>query len=233
VGGGVGEMRKMFTITYLPLILCLILLSCNSKPGSVGKENPSDTANGLYMVRYSEPDSVKNTSKEAYLQNFAKLLGLTEIRYGYAGNIIRIWLWDDSIKYVIDISEAVTKDCSVTAFTAKEIDSVYYIVVTNQWKHLVPTSGWESFFERLTRYNIITMKKGNESEKQKSHLTHGWYMQFEIAGHKEYRYYEFLYPWFYRYVDKGSRDVHEFLKYFSRDMPVKVYDPEDELYVEP
>ena len=59
------------------------------------------------------------------------------------------------------------------------------------------------------------------------------YVQFEIAQLNHYRFYEYLEPSYYRYVDTGSRNVYEFLEYFNREMGVQVYNPAQNLFVKP
>jgi hypothetical protein len=58
-------------------------------------------------------------------------------------------------------------------------------------------------------------------------------VNFEIARPNEYRFYEYLQPEFYRYVDENSRIVNDFLKYLNAEMNLNVYTPDEKLFAEP
>ena len=185
-------------------------------------------------ILYYEDSVVVHNRQELFLQNVSKFIGLPFLRDEKDGVHVRIWLWGD-LDYIIDISQrAGTNLCYIIQFHGEKDSTNDYLMIDSIFKNLQPNSGWSDFFSKLKQYKILTMKSGTPYEKQVDVLTDRMsYVQFEVAQNNQYRFYEYLEPSYYRYVDTGSRNVYEFLEYFNQQMNVQVYKPEKTLFVNP
>jgi hypothetical protein len=202
-------------------------------------------AGQIRVVKYTMPDTVNRQTaivadseatklnEKLFLENFAELLGLEKIE-GKKGPRLRIWIWEDDKKYVIDIENTdKSKTCSIVEFSSSREDSGKNIIIYNEWKNLRPKSGWQSFFEQTHRYQVFDLEGGKIQKKRIEHLTHMAYTQFEMVNSGKYRYYKYLEPSYYRYVDESSRKIYTFLEYINREFNVKVYSHSKKLFIKP
>jgi hypothetical protein len=207
-----------------------MLISCNGDKNNAN----ANISQHEKIIPYREDSIVKNDRQQLYLKNVGETIGLPLISNGKDGLYIRIWIWGFRQNYVVNISKGQKgSECLIVQFSGKKIDSNEYLVIHKQWDNLIPKSGWKIFFDTLEMYQIPVMKSGKRYEDQTDFLTHMTYIQFEIAQLNHYRFYEYLEPSYYRYVDTGSRNVYEFLEYFNREMGVQVYNPAQNLFVKP
>jgi len=220
---------------YVFVIITVMGFACSSHNHAALKTADSEAYQKKKKIPYYEDASVKKTRQQWFLKNLGKIMGLTFISDGKEGLYIRIWVWDSDIKYVIDISnDQLVKKCSITEFYSEKTDSSEYIVIHKEWKDLKPKSGWEKLFANVEQYQITSMKSGKIFKEQTEYdLTGGAYVQVEIAQPNQYRFYEYLNPSYYRYVNVGSNNIHKFLKYFNEQMNVKVYSPPEKIFEKP
>ena len=216
------------------ILMILMSISCNIHQKNTTQNNAYDTLQKERIIPYHEDSSVHHSRQQLFLRNFGNLMGLPSIFNGVNGVYIRIWLWDSKTKYVINInSDYVNDESEVLAFNTKKIDSSEYVIIHKEWRNLKPKSGWQDFFAAIEKYKITTLQSGKSAKEQKDFLTHMAYIQFEVAQPGQYRFYEYLEPSFYRYVDKGSNNIYEFLKYYDKEMNVQLYNPAKDLFEKP
>lgn len=186
------------------------------------------------MIVYTVDSTSSSSSQAPFLHNFAGVLGLRPLSNITDGTAVRIWVWNPDSNYVVTIiNNSLEKKSNVIEFYGKEIDKIQYIGIRNEWSDIVPKSGWKNFFYEMQRHQILTVKTGKPLEEMDDYLTHPSYIQFEIANGQNYRFYEYLDPFFYRYVDSGSNHIHEFLKYVNAEMNIPIYKPTEHLFQQP
>jgi len=224
-------MVKLKKLTCIFAITFLVLSSCNLKEGKIGNEFLPDSIR-IGKIRYYEDSSAKNSRKEPYLQNIAKMIGLPAIQKAKEGQYVRIWLWDQPRKIVINIAQdSLKKECIIVEFNIPKTDSGDYLGIHNV-RYVMPNDGWRKFFQEMEELQIPRLNDGVPSRNPYGALTSMSYINFEIESHDNYRYYEYLEPAYFRFVDSGSNNVYRFLKFFDEQMNLKVYNP-DSLYVKP
>lgn len=214
-------------------IISWALLSCN-EPGITDRtDNRVEVVQQERLIPYHEDATVKNDRQQLFLNNLSMIIGLPTIKNDSEGSYVRIWLWDGERKYIITISKnGSTNKCHIIEWNSTKKDTTDYILIHKAW-NVVPKSGWDNLWAVLASHRIFDLPGIRPHVKQKGHLTTMAYVQFEIARHDQYRYYEYLEPSFYRYVDEDSRTVHEFLKYLRREINYSVYAPAEQLFLEP
>ena len=224
----------MKIFSFILVIIYLMPLLCCAQKSNVQKKPKAATIQKEKLILYHEDSSVQHTRQQLFLQNLGRIMELPTLSSGKNGLYIRVWLWNAKKKYVIDISEnEPTNKCHIVEFNSKKIDSNEYIAIHHEWKNLKPKSGWSNFFSTLKKYQIVTMESGKSAKEQRDHLTDMAYIQFEISQLGQYRFYEYLEPSYYRYVEAGAMNVYQFLNYFNKEMDLPVYKPADNAFAKP
>jgi hypothetical protein len=85
----------------------------------------------------------------------------------------------------------------------------------------------------LGNHQIPTMKSGKTFKELAGDMSGMSYIQFEIAQSGQYRFYEYVKPFFFRYVDAASNNMYSFLEYFNEQMSVQVYTPRKAFFLDP
>jgi hypothetical protein len=207
------------------LLLCFPLSHGQSSPVGCNTIELMDTVPSPKVILYKEDTGLRHSRKQLILANLSKLMNLPSLHEGNHKLYIRIWLWEDDGRYILDIGRDLPENnASVLSWTSKKVDTNEYIEIQKHWESLVPESGWGQFFQKVNYYRIRSLE-GSASKKYSDHLTHSAYVQVEIEEAGHYRYYEYLEPSFYRLVDSGANSIYEFLRFFDRQMNLKVYNP--------
>ncbi len=216
------------------LLFGFIIFSVVGRGQSEKRMEDSITGKEKRLILYREIIPVNSSRQQAFLENLAMLMDLPTLPNGREGLCIRIWVWDKPKSYVVNIIDSNgIKNCSVLQFNSKKPDTVDYIAVNEEWKNLKPISGWEKFFFTLNNSQITLLPSGDVQDSVEGFLTMMAYIEFEIATPGFYRFYEYLEPSYYRYVDKNSNTIYRFLKYLSKEMQVKIYNPAEKLFIDP
>ena len=199
------------------------------KDGNEKKQNLSNLG-GLKILPYYVADSLVGDSREhLFLQNMGKCIGLPRMPRGLSTLNIRIWLWGWEKTYVIDLLDSgAQKQCYIAEVSGEKVNGEQQIVFHHEWTDLFTPSGLDSLFSKAEKYGITKLEGGKLAEQLKSEITHGAYVQFEIARPSGYRFFEYYTPDFYRDVDTGSRKVYDFLKYLNKQSGLTVYDGVDD-----
>jgi hypothetical protein len=217
-------------------IACLLFINLafnasHTSPVGSARAESLDTVPVEKIILYTEDLSVHHTRQQMFLGNLSKIMGLPSLHEKTDELFIRIWLWDFGEHYVIDISKNGSQyTCSALSWNSKKIDSNDYVIIHKEWPILIPKSGWNLFFKTLNKYQILKLKSGLSFEQHTGHLTQSSYVQFELEERGSYRYYEYLEPSYYRFVEKGSNKVYSFLKYFDQQMNIDAYMPPENLF---
>ena len=209
-----------------------LICSCDTNTNVRIKEIKRDSIPNDKIILYTE-DSISKLGGEPFARNLGKLMRLPEMLDEDKKTKIRMWLWEAEKKYVVDIVDGTLRECTVTEFNIKKKDSNNYIIIHRKLKNLQPSSGWDKFLLTLNNYEITSLKPGKTVNEYKEHLTEMSTVQFEVATFGKYRYFEYVEPSFYRYIDSGSKNIYDFLLYFNKQMDVEVYNPPKELFVKP
>jgi hypothetical protein len=225
----------VYKIELVANAICLLFFSCSCHREVRGNSLINDTVPKEIKIPYHDIASVDDTG-QLLLQKTAKYLGLSSLVNGRQGLTVRIWLWDlHQVHYVVNIYESKNEHrCSVIQWTgqqSKTDTNDYIFTVHSEWSNLQPKSGWDSFDSVLAKYQICGLAGGMDSKDMPDIITPAAYVDFEIAQRSKFRHYKYLEPSFYRYIDEGSNDVYQFLKYFDKQMSVEAYHPADSLYI--
>jgi len=219
----------MFRFLFATGVITLSVISCRSDEAKKNKNSIVFEQSTLRKVDFNYkiiPDAV-------FLYNFGRLLELPPLSKKYDNINIRIWIWGDT-GYVININRKASKfDCSIIKFTEKIVDSSEYLLIVNEFKKINLKSGWTIFFKYIDKFKILALEGGKPLEYQTGFLSHSATVQFEINNKGSYRFYEYLEPSFYRYVDSASLTVFNFLNYLNFETGIQTYSPDDSLFQTP
>jgi hypothetical protein len=221
---------------YTVLISAVLILPqiCCGQQSARPKAGHNDTIPGKRLILYQADAVAAHDRQTLYLQNLSRLMKMPSLNNSKEQFYVRIWIWNFKEKFVINIRKDKSGEtCETTGFDQRHPDSNYYIAITHEWKNLTPGSGWNSFLDTLNRYEIPSLNSGKPGKDYKDRLTHAIYIQFEVVQAGKYRFYEYLEPAFYRYVEPGAMNVYRFLRYFEKEMNIRVYAIGDNLYAKP
>ena len=162
--------------------------------------------------------------KVSSLRHIAASFGLPELKPGFPGLYMRIWSWDyGENRYVIDIKRCRTENqCSIISFVPSGRDTNHLITIHKRFT-VKPISGWDTFFNSLKNYNIPQMNGVEFVGRNKTDMTGLEFVEFEIAERYQYRYYEFLEPYYFKNTDSVSAKICQFFTYFNREMKTQIY----------
>ena len=212
----------------------LTLFGCTQKRETNSANRQPLVDSTRLAVLYSKDTSIKEERGEPHLTNIARLLCLPPINKGTNDNCIRIWFWNTpGPNYVVDIRERGEEgELDVWEFgSSVGGDSV----VRYQGKsYLLTKAIWPPFADSLRTLGIRDLPGFDSSlEKLGSVACHGAYVNFEITSQGAYRYYEYLDPYYFRYVDESSSRIDRFLLYLNQEVEKRIYQPSYELYAKP
>ena len=223
---------RHYYILFYGIVSCAFL-SCKEPVPDEGKNVRDAAFQGPRMFPWYGYDPKKKEPDTVFLDKFARLAGLPVILNGVEGIFARIWFWEGERRYIVSISKkGGSNTCQIVEWNSRKKDTTEFILIHRTW-NVEPGSGWDNLWATMNSHRVLDLPGGKPYEEQEHKLTHMYTVQFEIAGPGRYRYYKYLEPEFYRYVDDNSRTMHEFLKYLSRELNFKVYDPSEKLFVEP
>lgn len=212
----------MNKIILICCIISLIFYSCNLR---TKKE-----------ILYTEDSSTRSLGeRERLLTNVGRLLELPAINNGTQGECVRIWIWGFKESYVINIKkDDLGSHCQIIEFLTERRDSTHdFILIQDEWQNLKPKAGWDIFFKRMEEYKIPFLESGKIHLQKRGSLNHSSYVEFEIAQSNTYRFYRYLEPSYYRYVDVDSKAVYDFLQLINTEMNVKVHQFPNHLFLKP
>jgi hypothetical protein len=213
-------------------IFIFCLLSCNNEKNIDSKKNVP-TIKQEKIIRYYEGRNDRNSKKELSLQHLGKVMGLPNVSNLNDDLYIRIWIWDAEKKFVINLKyDETSKECHIADIDSKKTDSAEYIIIHREWMNIKPKSGWDNFYKALQKHQILNLKGETDYGDTTAVSTSMSSIQFEIAQSHTYRFYEYSEPSYYRYVDAGASNVHEFLEYLNTEMDVHVYRPDKRYFKE-
>jgi hypothetical protein len=220
----------MGSLTYALITQLLLNSFCADDHIQLKKLN-LDTIPKVILVPYINRPALPRGA--LFLQYLAEDMRLPVIEEKKEGLFIRIWFRCFDKSYVVNISkEGVTREVAVVEWKSQVVDRISYIAIQNKWDNLKPRDGWDSFFSTLDKFKIRTLKSGRGLMEHSENLAHSSYVQFEVEENGKYRYYEYLEPAFYRYVENDSRNVFRLLEYINQQINIKIYNP-DSLYARP
>jgi hypothetical protein len=218
---------------YLMGSMCFFFLACNIHPKSEQAHTHANSDQNVQMMRYHE-DAAIRTSQRLFLQNLSEIMSMPLIVDDENGLHIRIWLWDSDTGYAITLKlDSLHNECNIVGFYDKKIDTAEYIVIKNDQRNLKLKDGWKNIHSALIKFNILTMATGKTYKEHKEVTTHMTYVQFEVARVNEYKYYEYLEPSYYRYVDTESMNIYNFLEYLNEQLGVQIYKPANNMFIKP
>ena len=216
-------------------ILSLTVFSCcGQKKKNVDTVVNTFEINKERKIFYDEDSSLYYLrTKEQIFRNMERLLKLPLINNGKHELYLRIWVWDFDKNYIINIcKDSVAYKCHIFEFATIYEDSTHsYVNILREWQNIKPISGWDVVFNKIEEYKIPFLENGKIHLQKRGSLTQSTYIQFEIVQNNKYRWYEYLEPSYYRYVDINSKAVYDFLKYLNKEMNVEMYKASETLYL--
>jgi hypothetical protein len=216
------------------VILIFIFNSCRNKTAISGRNelgNPpsSKRINPIYLVDFE----YKKMADEEFLSNSARVMSLPPISPDSNDQKMRIWLWDDTA-YIIDICINKFRDsCEVVKYTSKKARAKEYFEVINVFKNLVPNSGWKNFEDTIEKFMTFSssLKKHPQKFNGNDYLTKMSFIELQINDHGKHYYFKYLEPSYFRYTDRSSMKLFNFLKYFDYEFKIPIYNPAEKLFV--
>ena len=221
----------MILIKYAGSIILTLALSCtqSSKHGELQPFN--DTIVNNKLVKYAGDLMIKDPHKEAeFYQSFGEFLELPKIAESSSDMSVRIWLWGDSVHYVVNFQrDRSSYSGDLIAFYPTNAGSRDFNI-RHKVVNLKPLSGWDAVspslkaFEELvsgdTKTSGLTVLKGMRSVK------------VEMKDKGKYRYVKFLQPSYYWKVNKDILTVHKFLTTLAKEFKIANYPPAERTFEE-
>lgn len=213
-------------------LICVAVLCCNNPEEKEVITLKRDSTVLNKVIFYYEDSIIKNSRQELFVKHLGRLMELPEIEGNNADLYLRIWFWGPGNKYVVNLSKVGENySIQIIEWHVKTADSSQYLILDRVWQNIVPRSGWKSFWASVQK--LQNYEDGKKAEELKSQLTLMSYVQFEAGQYGKYRFFEYLEPSFYRYVDSPSNKIYNFLKNLNDELNIEVYQPADSLYLSP
>jgi len=207
---------------YFTLLISTLLSAC-SRP----HYKPSFDCSVFNVGRpISYADSLKeDVSYRDYIRFFAKTLRLPEIIAGEEDTTLRIWFWQprDTV-FVLNIEKhGKTGFCHLLGFGKYRPLQRHQIVITQCSPIDAPIHGWERLFDTLRLYDIFSIPDGKPNDQLYFDLTGGGRIYVEYQQGLQYRFYSYLEPGYYQFVDSNAAKLHHILTYVQNEFSLKVY----------
>jgi len=165
------------------------------------------------------------TSYRDYTYLFAKQLNIPNINAGDNDSTLRIWLWQNDTVSILNIEKhGSTGTSHLVSFTRIGPPPKSELTITRCSTTNAPRHGWESFFDTLKCDDIPFIPDGKPNYQLDYDLTSGGRIYIEWQQGLHYRFYSYLEPGYFQYVDSNAAKLHRFLIYLQNEFSISVYE---------
>ena len=168
----------------------------------------------------------EDASYHDYVHFFANQLNIPDLIPGENDSILRIWFWQppgDTI-FVLNIEKHGTAGFGhLLGFGKSAPRPKYAVAITLCSATNAPIHGWERLFDTLRFDNIGSIPDGKPNDQLYFDLTGGGRIYVEYQQGFQYRFYSYLEPGYYQFVDSNAAKLHHFLTYLQNEFSLKVY----------
>jgi hypothetical protein len=211
------KLRALFFSFSIPILLT----SCNqrqSKPSfdcarfQIGKDIPIvDTLNEV-------------ESYHDYIYFFAKQLNIPNIISGEKDSTLRIWFWQCDTVFVLNLEKhGAVGSGHLISFARSRQRPRNSLTVTRCLSTDAPIHGWDELFNKLRSDNIALIPDGKPNDQLYFDLTGGGRIYIEFQQGNRYRFYSYLEPSYFQFVDSNAGKLHHFLTYLQNELSLSVY----------
>jgi hypothetical protein len=168
----------------------------------------------------------EDASYHDYVHFFARQLSIPDIISGEKDTTLRIWFWQsgDTI-FVLNIEKHGTAGFGHLLGFGKSVPrQKHAFAITRCSTTDAPLHGWERLFDTLRFDNIGSIPDGKPNDQLWFDLTGGGRIYVEYQQGQKYRFYSYLEPGYYQYVDSNAGKLHHFLSYLQHEFSLNVYE---------
>src|SRR5687768_8955188 len=123
----------MRLLNYLIAVSLALVLSCNPSSTTMVQQKMADTVITNRVIKFAGDSIMLQNSRALFLHNVSKAMGMSDISQSVSDLSLRIWLWDESVKYVINLEKKGSHySCDAIGFNAKQTDSGQIIIIHNE-----------------------------------------------------------------------------------------------------
>ncbi|HET6255367.1 MAG TPA: hypothetical protein VFE32_14900 [Puia sp.] len=212
---------KLKAISFLFLI-SILLASCSQR-----QTKPSFDCSRFQIGKAIHfRDSLKeDASYHDYVQFFAKQLNIPDINSSEKDTTLRIWFWQPGdTGFVLDIEKnGVEGFGHLLGFGRSDRRPNYPIAITRCSSIRPPIHGWEKLLDTLRFYDIGSIPDGKPNDQLFFDLTGGGRIYIEYQQGFQFRFFSYLEPGYYQFVDSNAAKLHHFLVYLQNEFSLRVY----------
>jgi hypothetical protein len=212
---------KLWAYIY-SVVISICLASCSqnrSKPSfDCSVFNVGKAIN--YVDSFNEDVSYRD-----YIRFYTKTLNIPGITFGEEDTTLRIWFCQprDTI-FVLNIEKQGKAGFGhLLGFGEYRPLQRHQIVITHCSPINAPIHGWEKLFDTLRFYNVASIPDGKPNDQLYFDLTGGGRIYVEYQQGLQYRFYSYLEPGYYQFVDSNAAKLHHFLTYLQHEFSLNVY----------
>ncbi|RYE57056.1 MAG: hypothetical protein EOP48_06650 [Sphingobacteriales bacterium] len=222
----------MTNIKYVILISLIVLSSCYPSSPAPAQRNMGDTTITNRIVTFPGGAITKEDSRVVFLRNVSKAMEMSDIAETLADVNIRIWLWDEDVKYVINLEKNGPQfSCDAIGFNAINTDSGETLIIHNKVVNLQPQSGWSQISKKIAPLEQVLSSEPYPGRL--GDLTGMSYVDFERYSKGTYTLTRIPEPSYHRFIYKDALTIHDFLKTINDDFHMQAYMPLERFYAEP
>ena len=211
---------KLWTI-FVWFVISILLTACDqrqSKPSfdcsrfQIGKDI-SIVGSSNVAISYQE-----------YVDLFAKQLNIPNIATGENDSTLRIWFWQGDTISVLNLEKHGDEGLGhLVSFAESVPPPKFALTVTRCLATRTPIYGWNGLFNTLRSDNIPLIPDGKPDYQLKYGMTGGGRIYIELQQGKQYRFYSYLEPGYFQFVDSNAGKLHHFLTYLQNELSLNVY----------
>lgn len=164
------------------------------------------------------------TSYHDYIYLFAKQLNIPNIVVGENDSTLRIWFWQGDTISVVNLEKHGTEGLGhVVSFAESVQPPKFALAVTRCLATRTPIHGWNGLFNMLRSDNISLLPDAKPNYQLNYGMTSGGRIYIELQQGKQYRFYSYLEPSYFQFVDSNAGKLHHFLTYLQTELSLRVY----------
>jgi hypothetical protein len=208
---------------FVWFVISILLPSCNQR-----QLKPAFDCSGFQVGKdILLVDSLAKgiISYRDYIYVFAKHLNIPDIVPGENDSTLRVWFWQGDTVFVLNLEKHGTAGLGyLISFTESTPASKHALTITNCLVTPPPIHGRTKLFKTLVSDDVPLIPDGKPNDQLRYGMTSGGRIYIEFQQGKQYRFYSYLEPGYFQFVDSNAGKLHHFLVYLQNELPLKVYE---------